>query len=359
MKKILFVELLGGLGDLVIALPAIHALALSHPQARLSVLTFPPGAELLAADPLVHRLYRAARGDAGHPDRPRRAVEAILAAERPDLVVADTMYAGIDALLEASGARVVSNLWRHPPEDQLIERRFLQILQQEGLIEPWTLDLKPRLSLATADRVWAAAQLPQPARRALLHPHAGMPIKRWPAERYVALGQMLRDGYGLEIVLPAGIGDAEQESSRQIAAELGPQTVILPPGTLRQYAAAAAHLDLVIGADTGPVRVAAAAGVPSITLFGPTWHGRYGQRPPHINLQGFPECPLRQPADFTRQTCWYSGVCPLGMWQNCLEDIGVGDVLEAARRLLDAGTSTRWGRPLPAEAPDVAAGRPR
>lgn len=44
-QRILFIELLGGIGDLVIALPAIHAVARSHPKAHLTVLTFAPGGE--------------------------------------------------------------------------------------------------------------------------------------------------------------------------------------------------------------------------------------------------------------------------------------------------------------------------
>ena len=55
MKQVLFIELLGGLGDVLIALPAIQALAASHPQASMTVLTFAPGDVLLLHHPLVHR----------------------------------------------------------------------------------------------------------------------------------------------------------------------------------------------------------------------------------------------------------------------------------------------------------------
>lgn len=46
VRDILVVDLLGGLGDLVLVLPAIHALARRHPGAALRVLTHEPGAEL-------------------------------------------------------------------------------------------------------------------------------------------------------------------------------------------------------------------------------------------------------------------------------------------------------------------------
>ena len=353
MNKILFVELLGGLGDLVIALPAIHALALSHPQAQLTVLTFAPGSELLAADPLVQRVTTAERGSAADPDRPRQALEALLASESFDLVVSDTTYAGIDTLLESTGTRVVANLWRRPPPDQRIEERFLQILAGEGLIEPWAVDLKPRLALATSDRMWAAARFQRPGRRALLHPHAGMPIKTWPEERYIALGTILRDEFGLDILVSAGNTRAEMATARRLAHALGPDTEILPSISLGRFAAAMSYMDLVVGSDTGPVRAAAAAGALTVSLYGPTWHGRYGLQPPHANCQGYPECPLRDVADFTRQPCWYAGACPLSkenpapgfaQWRTCVEDISVGDVLEAAQPLLDM--TVWWGKPL-------------
>ncbi|MDQ3284614.1 MAG: hypothetical protein M3P92_02700, partial [Actinomycetota bacterium] len=55
-RKTLFVELLGGLGDALISLQAIQALARSYPEARLTVLTFEPGGELLENDPLIHEV---------------------------------------------------------------------------------------------------------------------------------------------------------------------------------------------------------------------------------------------------------------------------------------------------------------
>ena len=292
-------------------------------------------------------MLQAERGDGAHAERPRLALEALLARERFDLIVADATYADIDEFLEASGTRVISNLWRYPPAEQLIEERFLEILSQEGVIHPWAVDMKPRLSLDADDRMWAASQFPRPARRALLHPHAGMPIKTWPQASLIALGRALHDDPGLQIVVPEGTG-AEAGVARQIARALGPHTILLPQGTLRQFAAAATYADLVIGADTGPVRIAAAVGALTITLFGPSWHGRYGQRPPNVNLQGYPECPERVVADFTRQPCWYSGLCPLGQWQTCLEDISAGDVLQAASRLLKL--TSWWGKPLTEDA---------
>ena len=105
----------------------------------------------------------------------------------------------------------------------------------------------------------------------------------------------------------------------------------------RELAAALSFADVSVGADTGPLRIAAALGVSTVTLFGPSWHGRYGQPPPHVDLQGYPACPQRNVSDFTRQPCWYVGECTLKErpWSTCLEAVSAGDVLAAVAPFLE------------------------
>ncbi len=332
VREILFVELLGGLGDVLIALGAIQALARSHPEARLTVLTFPPGGELLEGDPLIGEVVHAPRPDPAHPRRAREAVERLLAQRSWDLVVSDTSYDGIDALISSSGApRTVTNLWRSPPPDERVGERFLRLLLAEGVIEPDATS-PPCLRLDPEERSVAAEKLADIRRPlAFLVPDAGMEVKRWPEESWGALGRALCDRYGAEIVVPIG---SEPEQAARVARLAGGR--VWPRGTLRELAAALSCADLVVGADTGPVRVASASGVPTVTLFGPAWHGRYGQPPPHINLQGHPGCPQRVVSDFTQQPCWYHGTCTLQErpWRSCLEDISVEDALGAAAPFL-------------------------
>ncbi len=335
VREILFVELLGGLGDVLISLGAIQALARSHPEARLAVLTFPPGGELLEHDPLVHEVVHAPRPDPAHPYRAREAVEGSLARGSWDLVVSDTSYDGIDDLIRGCAApRVVANLWRSPPPDERVGERFLRILLAEGQIEPGAIS-PPRLHLAPEERSAAAEHLTElRGPLVFLLPDAGMEVKRWPEESWGSLGRALGDRYGAEVVVPVG-SDPEQAS--RVARLVGERARVWPRGTLRELAAALSYADLVVGADTGPARIATALGVPTVTLFGPSWYGRYGQPPPHANLQGYSACPQRDVSDFTQQPCWYAGTCTLKErpWHTCLEDISVGDVLAAAAPLLE------------------------
>lgn len=327
MKRILVIELLGGIGDILIALPAIKALATTYPHAEITVLTFAPGGELLEYDPQIHRVIYALSGQA------RQRVEQVLAEQFFDLIVSDTNYDKIDELIGQSNATYkVTNLWRNPPENQFVSDRFLQILETEGWIKPNCLNPhQPLLSLLNSERLEAKQTLKSAYRPlVVLVPDAGMSIKRWPAAHFVRLGQALQEQEQATILVSVGENPL---LSAQITENIGKNAQILPKKTLRQLAAILAQADLVIAADTGVARISASLNVPTLTLFGPSWHGRYGQPHPHLNLQGVPDCPERRIDNFTEQPCWYSGVCPFE-WENCTATISPETVLEAATSIL-------------------------
>ncbi len=333
MRKILFIELLGGIGDVLIALGAIQALSRSDPTAEVTVLTFLPGGELLQTDPLIHRVIYA------EPGKAKQSVIELLTRETFDLIVSDTNYDDIDvetrnfASLQHGASRVVTNLWRQPPPDERVGDRFIKILLAEGLVSPDAIK-SAQLHL-TPHELNKAQELFNPLRHPLvfLCPDAGMAIKRWPEVNFITLGQILQQRWNATIIIPVG---SSYNQSASIVEGIGGQAQILPRGKLRDLAAALDCADLVVAADTGPARIAAALNVPTITLFGPSWHGRYGQPPPHVNLQGYPECPERHISNFTVQKCWYSGICPLDKgWQSCMEGISVEEVLAVVEGLLE------------------------
>src|SRR5918993_3425820 len=159
VREILFVELLGGLGDVLTSLAAVQALARSYPEARLTVLTFPPGGELLEGDPLIYEVVHAPKPDPAYPHRARQAVERMLAREGWDLVVSDASYDGIDDLIRGCGVpHTVTNLWRSPPPDERVGERFLHILLADGLVWPEAIS-PPRLYLTPEERSAAVKRL--------------------------------------------------------------------------------------------------------------------------------------------------------------------------------------------------------
>jgi heptosyltransferase-2 len=93
--------------------------------------------------------------------------------------------------------------------------------------------------------------------------------KRWPAERFAALGDMLARETGASVVL-IGSKD-EQEVSTEVAARMSfPATVLTGQTTLDDAVAVLAEAEAVITNDTGPAHIAAALGRPTAVIFGPT-----------------------------------------------------------------------------------------
>ncbi len=339
VRELLVVELLGGFGDLLLALPAVHALARSHPAARVTVLTFAPGDALLRHDPHVHRVVATADHREGAP---RAAVAATLARVRPDLVVTTTTYDGIAALCRDAAPHAVTDLWAGAPDGQRVDRRFLELLVAAGAVRPELADLPLRVHLTDAERRAGAEVLGAVVGEGspvLLVPQAGMPVKEWPAPRWAELAERLR-GEGTPVAAVTADGRSPV-----------PGVPALPPQDLRGLAAvlaaAGARGGRVLGADTGPVRLATAVGTPAVALVGPTSAGRYGLDPRQgTSLQGLAGCPVRTPRAITEQECWWSARCPLtgGGPPACMADLAVDAVLDAVRALPGAPGTRPGGR---------------
>jgi ADP-heptose:LPS heptosyltransferase len=312
--RILVVDLLGGLGDLVMALPVVHALHRRHPGAQLRVLTHAPGDALLRHDPAVAAVTRAPRG------RERAAVLAELDRWHPHLAVTTTRYDGIADAIEEQVPRSVTNLWRSPPADEPVTARYLRILAAEGVIDPADVDLAPRIVLTDAERAEGERVLGADEQRpVVLVPSSGMAVKEWPHWREVATALAGRAFVvGEQPVLDAWHG--------------GPARP-LPPLPLRGlaalFAAVARRGGVVVGPDTGPVRMAAAVGARTVGIFGPTLAARYGLGSPGVDLQGLPGCPHRRPTAITEQVCWWEARCPLStLGPACMADVAPARVLD-------------------------------
>ncbi|NHC14494.1 glycosyltransferase family 9 protein [Motilibacter deserti] len=337
VARVLVVELLGGFGDVLLALPAVHALARSQPGARVDVLTFTPGDVLLSADPLVARVLPLSDHSEGAP---RAAVAAALdAAEAEgaayDLVVTTTTYDGIGELCRERAPRSVTNLWQGAPDGELVDCRFVRLLADAGVVAPEHVATPLRVELTATelstgreavDAVLGGAGRGRPP--VVLVPGSGMPVKEWGATRWARLAEALTAA-GHPVLSAVDRTTPAVEGTRP-----------LPPGGLRELAARLAAVGsrggVVVGGDTGPVRLGAAVGAPAVGLYGPTSAGRYGLRPDTgTSLQGWPGCPVRLPSAITEQQCWWEASCPFGEEPQCMADIAVETVLAAVLDRLD------------------------
>ena len=120
-----------------------------------------------------------------------------------------------------------------------------------------------------------------------LHPGAGAAVKLWRVDGWLKVATELSQRYGVAIILTGGA--SEQPLVQSIAGKLSvPHIALAGETSLGQLAAVFARCRLVLGADSGPLHLAAAVGAPTVHLFGPvdpTLFGPWGDPQRHVVVQ--------------------------------------------------------------------------
>lgn len=99
--------------------------------------------------------------------------------------------------------------------------------------------------------------------------------KRWPVERYAAVGDQLHERFGLPVLVFGGREDHDRAS--QIADRMKTHRPVIAAGraSLGETAALLERCQLLVTGDTGPMHMAVALAVPVVALFGPTDPRKY------------------------------------------------------------------------------------
>ncbi len=195
-----------------------------------------------------------------------------------------------------------------------------------------------RLSEIPALKLWfdeqtlgaAALAVPEGTPVLAVGPAANWQAKTWPAERFIELIRRLTDPRELDAILPnarvAVIAAPGEEAQSKPVLESIPEhrrIDLIAKGSPLFAAACLARCDLYVGNDSGLMHSAAAAGIPTFGLFGPSWPHLYRPWGPHTAY-------ISTPQDFAQLTS-YEGYDP--KTAPCLmTSLSVGDVTD---RLID------------------------
>ncbi|HEU5251033.1 MAG TPA: lipopolysaccharide heptosyltransferase II [Thermoanaerobaculia bacterium] len=315
------------IGDAVMSLPVLRALARASPGERLAVLARPGPAAIYRAEGSAGEV-RAVSGlvaDALAIARDRFA-EAWLLPNSFRSALVPFLAAVPDRIGYATDGRaaLLTRSLPPPPADAHQLRDYDALLRSRG-IEPDAGP--PRLLIPAHAAERAEAALARAGMRAdsgrflALAPGAAFSwTKRWPPERFGRLASELA-GRGLAVAV--AIGPGEEELARRVS-----DAAAVPPPVLGadldpvELAAVLARARAVVANDSGPMHLAAAAGTPVIALFGPTDPGRTGPSgSPSVVLDRYVFC----------SPC-YLKECPYR--HECLRGIEVGEVVAAVERLL-------------------------
>ncbi len=336
------------LGDIVHAMPVLQYLRRVAPQARVDWLVDEAFAELLTLHPalrelLVVPLRRWKKAPlAGATWRGLGGFVRRLRARRYDLVF-DLQGNTKSALLCAAtrGARKIGFAARHLQEplarlvthekvdfeatDRHAAQRYLRVVSAAFDDAPDALRDRAQIAVAADDASAAEALLGDAARpRVALHCGTSWASKLWFDDGWIAVGRdLLARGMAGSLLLSWGDA-AERERAERIAAAIGDAARVLPRLELKRLCAVYGACELMLGADTGPVHLAAAAGAPTVSLYRCTQGVRNGPFGPRHRI-------LQAPLDCSK--CW-SGTC----WRDaeCTRSITPDAVLESAQCLLEA-----------------------
>lgn len=139
--------------------------------------------------------------------------------------------------------------------------------------------------------------------------------KHWGDERYCDLAERLRAS-GYDVVLLTSPGERTQ--AEMISTSCSGLPLFGENGDVLELAAAISQCSIVVTNDSGPLHLAAALAVPTVSIFGPTDPGR-------TVIPGATRV-IRK--SLTCQPC-YARECPL-RHHRCMTEITVDDVYEAA-----------------------------
>ncbi len=108
-----------------------------------------------------------------------------------------------------------------------------------------------------------------------IHLGATWPSRRWPVERWAALARLLNRRLGLVVVVVWG-NTLERLWAERVVQLADGNVQMAPPTTLRELAALLSEAKLFVAADSGPLHIAAAYGVPTVGLYAVTRCERSG-----------------------------------------------------------------------------------
>lgn len=104
-----------------------------------------------------------------------------------------------------------------------------------------------------------------------LHPGTACEIKQWEIERFAELSSILTTRYDSKLIIIYGPRERRFEQDRIIKLFSPKARFALYP-SIKELAGLLERCNLLIGNDSGPIHLAAALGIPTISIFGPSNH---------------------------------------------------------------------------------------
>jgi ADP-heptose:LPS heptosyltransferase len=254
------------IGDAVLSTGLLDHLHRTYPDARITVACGPAPAPLFAALPgVVEVIPMVKQRRAGHWLRLWHQTVT----RRWSLVV-DLRGSAMGWLVPTLRRKIIRSDWS--PQHRLVHLARLFGLEHSAPL--------PRLAAAPAHKARATELIPDGGAVLGIGPTANWGGKQWATERFVATAQALVAAGGALAGARIAVFGAKEERAAVEAfkAAFRPEQVIDLAGMVDLPTAYACleRCSLYVGNDSGLMHMAAAAGIPTLGLFGPSSEVLYG-----------------------------------------------------------------------------------
>lgn len=339
------------LGDVLLTMPAFHALRRARTGAELHALVGPWSAAVLATNPDVDvaltldfpGFNRAGNENLRSPyDLAIRTARQLRQVGYSHAVILrpDHWWGAMVAFLAGIPVRIGYDVGDVSPflTDRIAFDRQHAVMQNIKLLSRWVgavdeADVVYRYAINDADRADIKAYLARHeldadgARYFCIHAGSGTTVKQWTAANWAIVADTLAEQ--LDAVPVFTGGDHERGLVADITAAMQSRHVVAVGDTdIGGLAALFERALVVLGTDSGPLHLASAVAVPTVALFGPAdpvEFGQWGDTARHIILTTDIACRPCRVLDWAGDDLAY---------HPCVREISVGRVLEAARRVV-------------------------
>ncbi|NUN71208.1 MAG: glycosyltransferase family 9 protein [Bacteroidetes bacterium] len=364
--NILFVKLCC-IGDILFLTPAIRSVRQRFPEARITILAstwikavverIPSVDEVIYFDAPLQKIFIWDRFIATvrvTKELRRRRFTAAVTAHRSSFFSVLLAAAGIRRRIGFRGAAMLTDAV--PFDDTKHETaRYLELTARlTGTSDPGIMELKAtEIDLEFREQFFRSGKIGSAVRYIGIFPGGGdnpgtkMHIKRWPGERYAELVRRLYTDAGL---VPVFIGSAPDAAVVDpiIAAVEGsvPYLNAVSVPDLGQLHGLLTGCIVMLGGDSGPMHMAAALGIPTVTIFGPSdprLVAPLGSSHRYIWKQ-VPCSPCYTPAT-VKQKKYFNGnefICTTGT-HACIKEVTVDEVYRTIMEVLPVHRSQSEG----------------
>lgn len=324
-RRILIIQL-KRLGDVILTTPIPELLKRRWPQARVDFLVDQAFAPVLDHHPSIGRVQVYDRSHVWETIRRIRS-------EQYDRVIDFQCSPRSSLIVHAGGAPWTAGyrvpFWGNFYKETVKrpDGRQTVVEGKVSLIAPWAGPIsdvpEPRIYLTPQEREWAREIMAQPPSQEVigLVPTHRRPSRRWKPESFAQVARLF-DQRGAAVWLFWG---PNEQGCVEFIQRIAPKAKLIPPATVRQMAALLERCRMVISNDNGPMHLAVAVGVPTVTLYGPTHPGSW-------NLGGLRNAVV-QAEGLSCLGCNLND-CPFG--HECMARIEPQRVFEISQHLLES-----------------------